>query len=504
MTKIGELLPPRTYADFSLGLNNKTEANILNDKELAESTNMFIGRGKLEKRYGYVPYRDKNVSFLYEFFKNDRTSELLAADSSTLYKDNGTDLVSVTMTNSLSSADIKMITYNDRLMNDVVLIADGGKLKTYDGTQVKEVAPHPPTTGTDGEATDPGQNDLVNLSSVRDIAIKNERIYILGHPTNHNRVSFCHIDPYLGFGVYDYFPATHYFDLAVNDNDEMLALELFRSSIISFGKRSIWAITGDGRTADDYNIIQINVPTGCIAPKSIAKVGNAIFYMSDTHIYALNSTDRDYISADIVSENIENTLNQISLEDKSKAVGIFYENRYYLSFPDGTTVVFDNLIGAWTTFTNIPAKSYLNRAGELYFAGSKLYKFDKAVFNDDGAPIIARVVFKNMDFGFPVQDKKFKRMWVVAQQYVEPSSDYSIRAIIDYVEVKIDDISTDQSLVWGEGEWGKTYWGFKPIVRNELLIGKQGTDFQLIIINDTVDQPFTFYSVSYEFSVKRP
>ena len=496
-------LPPVTFNNFVLGLNEKPSNNLIDDKELAESVNVFVGPGYIEKRYGYVEHRNTPVSLLYDFYKNNGTIEQLAVSGTNLMKDNGTALVPVTMTNPLTTDKVKLVVYNDRSMNDVVLIADGGKLKTYNGTEVKEVTPHTPSTGDNSEITDPGLNDMENLSAVRSLVINGERIYIVGHPTNKNRVSFSHIDPGLGFGVFDYFPATHFFDLAVDDNDEIVDLELFRQGVAVFCKRSLWMIYGNGRTANDYQITRINVPNGCIAPGSIKRVGNSIFYLSDNHIYALTSTDQEYVSANVTSENITNTLNSISLADKEKAVATFFDDKYYLSFPSGLTVVFDNLIGNWTVFTNIKAKTFLNRSGVLYFGGEKVYKFDKNVFNDDGEPIAAKIVLKNMDFGFQVQDKRFRRMWIVAKQYIEPTSTYRVSAVIDYVKVNIDNIETDQSLVWGEGTWGKSFWGFKEVVKNRLYLGKRGTNFQLVIENDSLDQPFTFYGVTFEYAVKR-
>jgi hypothetical protein len=226
--------------------------------------------------------------------------------------------------------------------------------------------------------------------------------------------------------------------------------------------------------------------------------------MSDTHIYSLNSTEKDYISADIVSERVEKTLKAIPLTDKQQSVGTFFENRYYLSFPNGTTVVFDNLIANWTVFTNISAKSFLNRSGVLYFAGSKVYKFDENTWSDDGQPIVTQIKFKNMDLGYPVQNKKIRKLWVIAKQYEDLSSDYNIKAIIDYIEVDIENISTDQSLVWNEGDWDGTLWDFKDVVQNELRIRKSGKNFQLIVISDTVDQPFTFYGFAFEYKLKKP
>jgi hypothetical protein len=491
-----------TFQDFSLGLNDKVAANILNDMELAESQNCFVGRGIIDKRYGYLPYSALSATYLYEFFKSNYTSEFLAVSGTSLYKDNGSGTFSsVTMTNALTTSNVKMMTYNDRLMNDVVLIADGGKLKTYNGTEVKEVVPYTPSTD---ELTDPGTNDLANLTNFKTFVIHGERIYACAHPTNRNRISFCHIDPNLGYGVYDYFPATHFFDVAVDDNDEIIQLKVFRDAVIVFCKRSVWALYGNGRTLNDYTLEKINVPTGCIAPNSIIEVGNTIFYLSETHIYSLTSTDQSYISAEVVSERIENTLKGISLSDKTQSVATFFKDKYYLSFPNGTTVVFDNLIANWTVFTNISAKSFLNRSGVLYFAGSKVYKFDENTWSDDGVPIVTRIKFKNTDLGYPVQKKKIRKLWVIAKQYENLSSDYQIKAIVDYFEIDIENISTDESLVWDEGNWDDANWDFKEVIKNELRIRKSGTNFQLLIINDSLDQPFTFYGFSFEYKLKKP
>jgi len=492
-----------TFNDFSGGLNNKKAANLLANNEVAESQNFFLGQGFAEKRYGYVPYWNMSTSYLYEFFKSDYTSEFLAVSGTNLYKDNGSAFTSITMANSLNTNAIKMITYKDRNMSDTVLIADGGKLKTYDGTKVQEVTPHVLTT-TPPEATDPGLNDLANLTNFRTFALKGERLFACAHPTNLNRLSFCHIDPKLGYGVYDYFPATHFIDISVDDNDPIINLKVFRDKLIIFCKRSIWLLEGDGRTLDDYTITKLNAPTGCISPGSVVDVGDSIFYLSDTHIYDLTANRQGYgnIYTDVISMNIEKTLDSISLSDKALANGVFFKNKYYLSFPDGTTIVYDNLLQNWTVFANIKATSFLSRNGVLYFAGQKLYKFDETVFSDDGAPIVARLKLKNTDLEHPVNNKQFRKMWVVARQYEAPSSNFNIRATIDYVEVDIDDISTDQSFVWGESNWGNL-WGFKDIVENMVKLSKTGKHFQLILINDTVDQPFTFYGVTYEYKIRK-
>lgn len=494
---------------FEKGINDKDSPNLIADNALVDAENAILGFGHTTKRYGYVKHAELTtpITKLYEYHKNDGTKETLVVSNSELHKEDAGVLSA--LTGVLTSDNAKLIVYKDRDINDVVLIADGGKLKVYDGTEVKEVTPH---TASTSEQTDPGSNDLANLTNFRTLAIKKDRIFTAAHPTQKNRVSFCHHDATIGYAVYDYFPATFFFDVATDDNDEIVELKVFRDAIVIFCKRSIWALYGDGRTLQDYELIKINVPAGCIAPNSIVPVGNSLFYLSDEHVYELFNTEQNFLSANIIStvpstrSSIDNTLNGISREDKEKAVGTYYDGKYYLSFPSGVTLVFDTDILAWTKFTNIQANSFLNREGVLYFATNtgKIYKFDETVYNDDGQPIPFKIVTKNLDFGYQVQDKKFRRLWTIAKQYEAEQSSFTVKAKIDYVETEITDISTDQSLVWDEGNWDQVYWDFVDVVQNELRIRERGTNIQLIVTNNELDQPLVLYGLVLQYKLKRP
>lgn len=508
--------------DFSLGINETVSPNLIPNNALVDAENCILGKGFVKRRGGFVKYSNQllhPIKSLYEYFKNNGSKELLAVSDLKLHKNNNGVLETIpfnTIT-ALSSSQPKMITYKDRNIKDVVLLADKGKLKVYNGTDVREVNPHTPkdntSTGGGNELTDPGTNDLANLTNFRAITLnKYERVFAAAHPTVKNRVSFCHLDPILGYAVYDYFPATHFFDLATIDNDEIVELKLFRDAVIVFCKRSIWAIYGDGRTLADYEIKKINVPDGCISSESIKEVGNNIFYLSDNHIYSLFSTDENFISAEIISHvketgsNIEQTLKSISLTDKEKAVAIFFESKYYLSFPSGLTLVFDTTLGSWTKYTNIKANSFLDQDGVLLFSSDSgyIYRFDDNVFNDDGQPINFSLALKNMDFGYPVNDKKFRRLWTIAQQYDVESSSFNVKAKIDYIERELTDISTDQSLVWGEGKWGEVHWGYKEVVQNSLRIRDKGKNIQLIISSNEIDQPLIIYGFALQYKLKKP
>lgn len=498
----------QTLQDWSKGMNDKDAPNLIADNALVDVENAIIGKGYIEKRFGYQVYSSNltnAVTKLYELFKSDNTTEFLSVSNKTLYKDaSGTfNAVPFNTITELSSNDVQLMTYKDRSINDVVLLADKGKLKVYDGTEVKEVTPHTPTTE---EQTDPGLNDLANLTNFRAIAIKKDRIFAAAHPTVKNRISFCHHDPTLGYAVYDYFPATFFFDVAASENDEITQLKVFRDALIVLCKRSIWVLYGDGRTINDYELHQINVPSGCISPKSVAIVGNDMFYLSDDHVYSLYATEENFVSATIISENVESTLKSITRADKEKAVAAFFDNKYFLSFPSGLTLVYDTLLKVWSKWTNVQANSFLDKDGVFYFASDNgnVYNFDETIYNDDGQPISFSMTTKNMSFDYDVQEKKFKKLWTVAKQYDEQSSSFNVKAKIDYVTIDITDISTDQSMVLGEGELGSAMLGFTDVVQNELKVREKGKNIQLIISNNTIDEPLTLYGLVLQYKIKKP
>ncbi|MED5042766.1 hypothetical protein P9848_12610 [Geobacillus stearothermophilus] len=490
--------------DFSLGQNDKDAPNLIPDNALVEAKNAILGKGFVAKRHGYQRYSNQlgnPITTLFEYYKFDGSREFLAVSNNQLYKDSSGTLNAITGT--LTTNDAKMIAYKNRSIQDVVLIADKGKLKVYNGTSVSEVVPYSPTTQEQGN---PGLNDLNNLTNFRAIAIKKDRIFAAAHPTVKNRISFCHRDPYIGYAVFDYWPAPFFIDVATEDNDEIVELKVFRDALIILCKRSIWALYGDGITINDYQLLKINVPTGCIAPNSVQIVGNDLFYLAEDHVYRLFTTDQNFISAVIVSENIENTLKSIPRSDKEKAVGAFFDNKYYLSFPNGTCLVYDTLLGSWVKWTNVQANSFLSRDGVLFFSSNTgyIYKFDETVYNDDGQPISFSITTKNFDFGYDVQDKKIRRIWTVAKQYDQLSSSFTLKAKIDYVETTLTDISTDQSLVWDEGNWDETFWDWVDVVRNELRIRYRGKNIQLIIENNELNEPLTIYGIVFQYKLKRP
>jgi hypothetical protein len=496
--------------DFSLGINQKDGPTLIMDQELVDAENVVLGKGFAQKRNGFEKYSPQftdPVYKLYDFKKSNGTREFLCVSGQILFKViDETTFTAVGF--SLSSNTTKLITYKNRSIQDSILIADGGKLKEYNGTSVAVVTPHTPSTD---EETDPGLNDLDNLTNFRTIALKKDRVFAAAHPTVKNRVSFCYIDPYIGFAAYDYWPATYFFDVAVEDNDEIVELKVFRSVLLILCKKSVWALQGDGANLADLQLVKINVPNGCIAPGSVQEVGNNLFYLADDHVYSIFATEQEFISAQVVSDKVSPILKSITLADKAKATSIFYDNKYYLSFPSGVTLVYDAILESWSKFTNVKANSFLNRDGVLYFSSNDgyVYRFNEAKYSDDGQPINYFIKLRILDMGLPVNRKKFRRIWIVQKQYDDYTTTFKATALIDqslFIDLTPDGtkIASNSMGIWDEGNWDEVIWDSQETIKSKIKIHGKGSDIQISISNNVLDEPLSIYSIVIEYEDKGP
>jgi hypothetical protein len=498
------------FRDFSLGLNQKDGPTLILDTEIVDAENIILGKGFAQKRYGFEKYTPaalaNPITKLYEYKRNNGNKEFLSVSNLKLYKDNNGTLTAVT--GALTSSSAKLLTYKDRNINDATLIADGGKLKAYNGVSVAEVTPRVPNAN---EQTNPGLNDLENLMNFRTFAMKKDRVYAAAHPTVKNRLSFCYFDPYIGYAVYDYWPAIYFFDIAPEDNDEIVELKTFRDLLIIFLKNSVWALRGDGVTLNDNELFKINVPNGCIAPGSVQAVGNNLFYLGDDHVYSIFATDQDFVSAQIMSDKVAPILKSMGAIDKAQATSIFFDNKYWLSFPSGLTLVYDAILESWTKFTNIKANSFLIRDGVLYFSSNNgyIYRSNEYKFSDDGQPINYLLKLKILDLGYPVNIKKFRKLWIFQKQYDGYNSNYSIKVLIDQSNLidltpLPDAPGTYEQGIWDESNWDAALWDTTETIQTKLQVREKGKDIQIQISNNIADEPLSILGFVLEYELKKP
>ena len=85
---------------------------------------------------------------------------------------------------------------------------------------------------------------------------------------------------------------------------------------------------------------------GLIARNSVIQVGNQVLFLSDNGVYGMNFIDLYNLRGNEVplSESIQKTIDTINKAHADKAVAAYFDNKYYLAVPTGTSTVNNTLL----------------------------------------------------------------------------------------------------------------------------------------------------------------
>lgn len=126
---------------------------------------------------------------------------------------------------------------------------------------------------------------------------------------------------------------------------------VLKDQLIIFKRNATYKFSpGAGRIIDTAQLVQMDEQIGCIAPGSIAVIGNAVLFLGELGVYAFDGNNFTY-----VGDPIEKELADSNRKSVFKARGIFYrkENQYWLSYPSSsgnendTILVFDLTKRIW-------------------------------------------------------------------------------------------------------------------------------------------------------------
>lgn len=143
---------------------------------------------------------------------------------------------------------------------------------------------------------------------------------------------------------------------SINDgsNDELVAIVpwtlnefvVFMRNSVFYASVGIGAyLVGSAVDSDNSYVKSLATDIGCIAKRSIVQAGGGIIFLSDNGVYILNPASaagasqsapegmRLLTMAKPLSAPIEDVILRINYNYVHKAVGIYWENRYYLAVP---------------------------------------------------------------------------------------------------------------------------------------------------------------------------
>ena len=122
----------------------------------------------------------------------------------------------------------------------------------------------------------------------------------------------------------------------------------YDDALVILNRNSLHLVKGTQGSLLDVTVKELTSEIGCLARKSVVMRGNVMMFLSDDGIYSLEFLN-DYNlrgSEEPISKNIQPYIDRINKNYASDAVGILFDNRYYLA------VALDSVAGANDAYGN--------------------------------------------------------------------------------------------------------------------------------------------------------
>ena len=129
--------------------------------------------------------------------------------------------------------------------------------------------------------------------------------------------------------------------IASGGADYVVAIQPFtEDNLVVFNRNTIHLIKGVSGDVNATVVQEITREVGCLARKSVVQVGNQILFLSDNGVYAITFEDLYNLRGASVplSESINPLIKRINRNYAQNSVGIYHDNRYYLSVPIDSSI----------------------------------------------------------------------------------------------------------------------------------------------------------------------
>lgn len=431
MTKLGDSKIPAkkvkapqrlVVLNPSKGLNNLVSPGLIDNREFSDLLNIeYDEGGVLRKRAGYTTAGDALTAARgLGVYTTESSNKMCTVDSGVLkYRTTGNwssasgATFTVAKDMSFTQARLKLYCWNG---------TDGGAY--FDGSAVTRPGTMPSAkfsvyyqnkhiaSGVDGQ---PSRVYISNLTNAADFTVTTGGTQPQPDSTNDAENSNPNVP---GASVFAGTPAlteANVIDIRKNDGDKITGLAVFQDVLIVFKERSIYQVTFD--SSGNPTVTPITYATGCISHKSIVNVENDVYFMSREGMRVLGNEPQFFaaIRTQVLSIRVQPIVDAISKAYFSRCNGIYFDNKYIMAHPTGTTssiakcLVYDRRFQAYTVWTSFNAMDMIkfidtDNSENLYFlddAGTRVYKRVAGTYNDNGVAIEAYIISKAQDMGNP-------------------------------------------------------------------------------------------------------
>lgn len=404
------------------GLNNLVSPSLIDNKEFSDMLNVeYDEGGVIRKRTGYETVADTLTAARgLGVYRTEALNQLVTVDDTTLkYRTTGNwnTATGATFTTGkdteFTQARFKLYVWNG---------FDGGA--EFDGAAVTRPGTMPKAkfsvyyqnkhiaSGVDGQ---PSRLYISNLTNASDFTVTTGGTQPQPDSTNDTENSQPNVPGATVFAGTPALTEANVIDIRKNDGDKITALGVFQDVLIVFKERAIYQVTFD--TSGNPTVTPITYATGCISHKSVVNVENDVHFMSREGHRVLGNEPQFFtaIRTQVLSIRVQPVIDSISKLYYSRANGVYFDNKYILAHPTGTSssiskcLVYDRKFQAYVVWSNFNAQRMVkyiddNNDEQLYFlddSGTRVYKRVSGTYNDNGSAIEAYVISKVQDLGNP-------------------------------------------------------------------------------------------------------
>ena len=199
--------------------------------------------------------------------------------------------------------------------------------------------------------------------------------------------------------------------------DSATGLENYYGTLLIFKQDSIWKLTFIYDQVVSLFVPKLEIQSGnygACSRKAYTWVENDIWFFTGREVRSIGYQDQQIgilgINNAVISEQIKETIYNLTVANYSEVVVFYHDRRFYLSFPltesyNDTTFVCHTLHNNnWTKYTDrIKAQSqdFMEIDGEIYSATSAtpfgILKWDDSELNDNDAAISCEVFFDRFE-----------------------------------------------------------------------------------------------------------
>jgi hypothetical protein len=229
-------------------------------------------------------------------------------------------------------------------------------------------------------------------------------------------------------------------------------------------------------------------------------------------------TDRNVI-AKITDSKVEQVVK--SIKNHPYTCAVFYDSKYYLAYSDEVEqgnkymLVYDWNMNNFVRYTGIYTYELLVTLDNKLRAATTNYiaQFNVDAYNDinilngELKPINIKVETKSFNFGSPIHQKLFHRLFVTSSQNVDKGNVFNLRLRIDYSTIAYLDLDLNAEMfIWGISQWGGV-WGSADMVTQETNIRRKGVRSKICFEANTINtiNSVVVYGIAFEvdYSVAR-